>query len=107
MMIRKGLFNKMLYLEKYNEKILKADVEHADTKIAERQKGADIIAKRKKRDKEKLKQITSKDNKSVLSRSQQINLANTTNKIRDTKISKAVKTTNKTKTIKKTNTIRH
>lgn len=99
MMIRKGLFNKMLYMDKYNENILKADVMDADTKIAQRTEGADIIAKRKKRDAAKLKQIANND--SILSKGTQVKMANMSNKIRDTKVSKMVTKTKKTKTVKR------
>lgn len=98
-MVRKNLFEKMFYLDKYNEKILKGDILDADTKIAQRTEATHVIRSRRKEARDQLEKIYSR--KSPLSHGTQIKITNTSNKIKQPKVSKVVTTTKKTKTVKR------
>ena len=98
-MTRKNLFEKMFYLDKYNEKVLKGDITDADEKVRQRTEASNIIGSRKREAKETLKKIAK--NNSPLSKGTQIKMVNTVNKIRQPKVSKMVSTTKKTKTVKR------
>ena len=100
-MSERNLFNKLKYVEKYNESVMKSNIEDANDKINQRMKGGEIIKSRHKRDIEKLKDINKKRG---IMQDAAFKAALITNKVRDTKVSKMVKssgTIKKTKTTKK------
>lgn len=62
-MSKRGLFSKTRYVDKYSESALKREIMHADKKIKERQEAAEKINAAKRKDRTKLKRVTSpKDN---------------------------------------------
>lgn len=62
-MIKRGLFSKLRYTDTYSETSLKREIMHADKKIKDRQDAAEKINNEKRKNRGKLKRVTSpKDN---------------------------------------------
>lgn len=61
-MNQRGLFNKIQYIEKYNEKNLKSMIMEADRKIQLRQQAQSDLSKKKRKEKNELKKKQSKEN---------------------------------------------
>lgn len=61
-MSKRGLFSKTRYVDKYSESYLKREIMHADKKIQERQEAAEKISKDRRKEREKIKKISSPSN---------------------------------------------
>lgn len=98
-MVRKNLFDKMFYLDKYNEKVLKGDIMDADEKVSQRTNATTLIRQRKKESYDTLEKIYSTS--SPLSHGTRIKLSNASKKVKQTSVGKTVSTVKKTKTVKR------
>lgn len=97
-MVQRDLFNKLKYTISYNEKIMKADIAHADTKIQQRTEAADIIAKRRKKEKKELHDIY----KGNTLRGAREDIAKRAKEIKKTGVSVSSIVTRQVKTVKQT-----
>lgn len=97
-MKQRNLFNKLLYIEKFDEKRIKSMVMNADQKIALRQQAQTDLSVKRKKDKNDLKQKQSRQNV----KADEVPISHSVNKIVHTKKVGQIKTTN---TIKKTKTV--
>lgn len=98
-MNRKGLFNKLKYLEVYNKNAIMKKVMHADKKIDERTKAAQDLSKKNKRQKEQNKRNRADHLEKELPTG--IGKVNTIRKTPKVSVSNMTKNVNKTKLTKK------
>lgn len=61
-MSKRGYFSKTRYTDPYSENALKREIEDADKKIADREKEGKKLAEEKRKEKDKIKKVTSQDN---------------------------------------------
>ena len=101
-MNQRGLFNKILYVEKYSERNLKSMVMNADEKISRRQEEGENLRKKNRKNKTELERKRKETKTDETPIAHRVNNVAHTRKVGQIKKTSNIKTTNRTKTTKRT-----